>query len=140
MSSSATVAEVSESANKYPKKAALIAGDEQVNYAELMGRAQSAGARIAEHAAGRNVGILLPNSLDFAPYFLGALWAGKTAAVLPTLAPAALLKFMSAEAQLATVFTSTDLAPRLAEAGVAHSVIDVGYPTASDSSPQPRNH
>lgn len=119
--------------------AALIAGEQQVSYAQLIRQAQSAGAHIAERAAGSNVGILLPNSLDFAPYFLGALWAGKTVAVLPTLAPAPLLQFMAAEAQLAAVFTPADLAPKLAEAGVAHAVIDAAYPTSSDFSPQPRN-
>jgi len=140
MNSSALVAAVRESARRYPEKAALIAGEQQVSYSELLRRVQSASAHIAQQATGKNVGIFLPNSLDFAPYFLGALWAGKTVAVLPTLAPAPLLKFMFAEARLATVFTSGDLAPKLAEARVTHRVIDEGYPTSSDFSPQPRNH
>src|SRR5271169_623078 len=140
MNSSAIVAAVRESARRYPEKAALIAGEQQVSYSELLRRVQSASAHIAQQATGKNVGIFLPNSLDFAPYFLGALWAGKTVAVLPTLAPAPLLKFMFAEARLATVFTSGDLAPKLAEARAAHRVIDEGYPTSSDFSPQPRNH
>src|SRR5271167_2866405 len=126
MNSSAIVAAVRESARRYPEKAALIAGEQQVSYSELLRRVQSASAHIAQQAAGDNVGIFLPNSLDFAPYFLGALWAGKTVAVLPTLAPAPLLKFMFAEARLTAIFTSADLAPRLAEAGVPHAVLDPG--------------
>src|SRR5271169_3378377 len=124
MNSSAIVAAVREVAETFPAKTALIAGQQQISYAELLRRAQAAGAHIAQQAAGENVGILLPNSLDFAPYFLGALWAGKTVAVLPTLAPAPLLKFMFAEAQLTTIFTSADLAANLAEAGIPRAAID----------------
>src|SRR5215469_4158202 len=129
MNVSKIVAAVRESAERYPDKTALIAGEQQITYAELIRQAQSAGAQIAKQATGANVGILLPNSLDFAPYFLGALWAGKTVAVLPTLAPAPLLKFMFAEAQLAKVFTSSDLARKLAGAGVPHEIIDNQYPS-----------
>ncbi len=132
METSAIVAAVQDAAEKFPQKVALIAGEQQLTYSELIQRSQSAGAHIAQHATGENVGIFLPNSLDFAPYFLGALWAGKTVAVLPTLAPAPLLKFMFAEARLATIFTSAELAPKLAEAGVPHVVIDITYPTMSD--------
>ena len=139
MNTSAIVAAVREASEKFPEKVALIAGEQQVRYSELMRRAQSAGAYIAHQATGENVGIFLPNSLDFAPYFLGALWAGKTVAVLPTLAPAPLLKFMFAEARLTAIFTSADLAPKLAEAGVPHVVIDASYPTMSDLTPQPRS-
>jgi len=140
MNSSAIVAAVREVAETFPAKTALIAGQQQISYAELLRRAQAAGAHIAQQAAGENVGILLPNSLDFAPYFLGALWAGKTVAVLPTLAPAPLLKFMFAEAQLTTIFTSADLAANLAEAGIPRAAIDTIYFTMSDFAPQPRNH
>ena len=138
MSSSAIVAAVSASAAKYPEKPALIFADQQVSYAELVRRTQSAAAHIAQAAGGDAVGLFLPNSLDFPPYVLGALWAGKTVAVLPTLAPAPLLKFMSADARLATVFTAKEMAPKLAEAGVPHAVVDTCYPTASDFAPQLR--
>jgi long-chain acyl-CoA synthetase len=138
MKTSAILAAVRRSADEFRDKPALIAGEQHVTYSELIRRSQSAGAHIAQHAAGDNIGIFLPNSLDFAPYFLGARWAGKTVAVLPTLAPAPLLKFMFAEARLATVFTSADLAPKLGEAGVPHSILDASYPTASDFQPQPQ--
>jgi long-chain acyl-CoA synthetase len=45
---------------------------------------------------------------------------------------------MFAEAKLATVFTSEDLAPRLAEAGVPHILIDTAYPSTPEFAPQPR--
>jgi len=140
MNTSAIVAEVRQVAEKFPEKVALIAGEQQVSYSELIRRSQSTGGHIATQAAGENVGIFLPNSLDFAPSFLGALWAGKTVAVLPTLAPAPLLKFMFAEARLTTIFTSADLAPKLVEAGVPHVVIDIEYPTMSDFALQPCGH
>ena len=139
MDTSILVATVQESAERYPERAALIAGEQRLSYSELMRQSQSAALHIAQETAGDNVGIFLPNSLDFTPYFLGGLWAGKTVAVLPTLAPAPLLKFMSAEAGLAAVFTSSDLAPRLAEAGIPHVVIKTDYPTASDFRPRPRD-
>jgi long-chain acyl-CoA synthetase len=138
MNTSEIIAEVRQAAEKFPEKVALIAGEQQISYSELIRRAQSAGAYVAKQAAGENVGIFLPNSLDFPPYVLGALWAGKTVAVLPTLAPAPLLKFMFAEARLTTIFTSADLAPKLAEAGVPHAIIDTSYPTMSDFALQPR--
>src|SRR5271166_598307 len=138
MDPSAIVAAVREAAEKFPEKIALMAAEQQLTYSDLIGRAQSAGAYIAQRAAGDNVGIFLPNSLDFPPYVLGALWAGKTVAVLPTLAPVPLLKFMFAEARLTTIFTSADLAPKLAEAAVPHAVLDVSYPTMPGFAPQPR--
>ena len=127
MSTSAIVEAVLRAAERFPDRAALIAGAEQISYTELVRRAQSAAAHIAAQSPADNVGIFLPNSLHFPPQVLGALWAGKTVAVLPTLAPPPLLKLMFAEAKLATVFTSEDLAPRLAEVGVPHVLIDTAY-------------
>lgn len=138
MSPSAIVRAVLKAAERYPDRAALIAGAEQLSFAELVRRAQSAAASIARQAPDDNIGIFLPNSLHFPPQVLGALWAGKTVAVLPTLAPLPLLKLMFAEAKLAIVFTSVDLAPRLAEAGVPHVLIDPAYPSAPEFAPQAR--
>jgi long-chain acyl-CoA synthetase len=138
MSPSAIVRAVLKAAERYPDRAALIAGAEQLSFAELVRRAQSAAASIARQAPDDNIGLFLPNSLHFPPQVLGALWAGKTVAVLPTLAPLPLLKLMFAEAKLAIVFTSEDLAPRLAEAGVPHVLIDTGYPPAPEFAPQAR--
>ena len=138
MSTSAIVTAVLKSAERYGDRTALICGEERVSYPELMRRAQSVAAHIAKLAPGENVGIFLPNSIHFSPHVLGALWAGKIIAVLPTLAPAPLLKLMFAEAKLTTVFTSADQAPRLAEAGVPYVLIDPTYPPADDFALQAR--
>ena len=132
------VAAVLKSAERYADRTALICGEDKLSYSELVRRAQSAAAHIAKLAPGENVGIFLPNSIHFPPHVLGALWAGKIVAVLPTLAPAPLLKLMFAEAKLTTVFTSADLAPRLAEAGVPYVLIDPTYPPADDFALQAR--
>ena len=140
MNTSAIVAAVLKSAERYADRIALICGEEKIPYSELVRRAQSAASHIAKFAPGEHVGIFLPNSIHFPPHVLGALWAGKIIAVLPTLAPPPLLKLMFAEAKLTTVFTSPDLAPRLAEAGVPCVLIDPTYPPANDFAPQTRPH
>ncbi len=139
MPTSAIVAAVTAAADRYSGRVALIAGPAQVTYRELVRRSQSAAAHIARNAEGDTIGLFLGNSVDFPPQILGALWAGKTVAVLPTLAPAPLLKYMFAQARLSTVFTTEDLAPRLVEAGLPHVLIDTKYPDAEDFGPQPRS-
>ena len=138
MQPSAIIAAVIAAAKCYPERIAVLAGEERVPYSELIRRAQSAGSHISKSAAGAQVGLLLGNSIEFPPEVLGMLWAGKTVAVLPTLAPAPLLKFMFAEAHLATVFTSQEWAPKLAEAGLPHVLIDTTYPDTKEFAPQPR--
>jgi len=140
MATSAIVAAVLKSAERYADRTALIGGEDKLSYSELVRRTQSAAAYIAKSAAQENVGIFLANSIHFSPHVLGGLWAGKTVAVLPTLAPPPLLKLLFAEAKLGTVFTSTELAPRLAESGVPFHVIDSDYPAATAFAPQPRSH
>ena len=138
MSTSSIVAAVLNSAEQYADRTALIGGEDRVSYRELVRRTQSAAAHITRLAAGENVGIFLPNCLDFPPQVLGALWAGKVVSVLPTLAPVPLLKLMFAEAKLTTVFTSPDLAPRLSEAALPYALIDASYPAAKEFSLQLR--
>lgn len=140
MKTSTIIGAVGAAAERYADRTALIGGEEKISYAELVRRTQSAAAYIAQQSAGENIGIFLSNSIHFPPHVLGALWAGKTVAVLPTLAPAPLLKLMFAEAKLTTLFTSEDLVPRLAEAGLPYVVIDPAYPSAKDFAPQPRVH
>jgi len=124
MPESAIVAAVRATAARVPARIALVAGDQTLTYAELEQRAAAAAAHIAEQTRGDIVGLLFANTPAFAWTFLGALWAGKTVAVLPTLAPPPLLKLMAAEAGLASVLTSSELAARLAEAGVTPLVAD----------------
>ena len=85
MGTSAIVGAVLKSAERYAERTALIGGEDKLSYSELLRRSQSAAACIARLAPGENIGIFLPNSIHFPPHVLGALWAGKTVAVLPTL-------------------------------------------------------
>lgn len=140
MGTSTILAAVLKSSDRYADRAALICGEDKLSYSELVRRTQSVAAHIAKLAPGENVGIFLPNSIHFSPHVLGALWAGNIVAVLPTLAPAPLLKLMFAEVKLTTVFTSPDLAPRLVEAGVPYVLIDPTYPPANDFALQARPH
>jgi long-chain acyl-CoA synthetase len=105
-------------AGKFPDNTALISGDGTMTYRELERRAAASAAAIVERIKGDVVALLMPNSPEFAPLFLGALWAGKTIAVLPTLAPPPLLKMMAMGAGAETIITSQDFVPRLTEAQV----------------------
>lgn len=72
------------SCRNYRDKTALIEGEtgSTLTYGELLGLAESFSARLATATASPNVGILLPNSGEFAVSFLGALLCGKTAVPL----------------------------------------------------------
>lgn len=118
MSHSAIVEAVRAAAARRPEGIALAAPRGSVTYASLD---RSAASVASELAAIREdiVGLLHPNSPGFAEGLLGALWAGKTVAVLPWIAPAPLLKLMAAEAGLRTVLSAAELAPRAVEAGLS---------------------
>lgn len=131
MGESAIVAAVRASAARVPERPALLDAGHSLTYAELERSAAAAAARVAEHARGDNVGLLVGNQPAFVWSLLGALWAGKTVAVLPTLAPPPLLKLMAMQAGLETVLTSGELAPRLAEAGVGALPLDTVAATGS---------
>lgn len=131
---SAIVAAVRGAATRRTDHPALIAGEQTISYAELMRRSAGVAAHVARNAPGHVAGILLPTVPSFAWAFLGALWAGKTVAVLPTLAPAPLLQLMAAGAGLTTVLTSAELAPRVAEAHLTPVIVDQ-IPAASGAEP-----
>ncbi len=118
MITSAIVAAVRRAARVHPDKTAIIADETRITYAQLEKRIAAAASCIAGQVRSNRVGLLWPNSPQFAEMFLGALWAGKTVAVLPTLAPAPLLKLMAMEGQLESVIAPAELRPRLAEVGV----------------------
>jgi len=124
MPESAIVAAVRTQAAKVPERVAVASGEKAIGYAELERRAAAAASRVVEKSRGDIVGLLLPNTPDIVPTFLGGLWAGKTVALLPSIAPPQLLKLMAAEAGLATVLTNAELAPRLVEVGLAPLVVD----------------
>lgn len=118
MPTSAIVSAFRSVVKRSPDKPALISGEQTISYAELERQAAGAAAAIAERVKGTTVALLISNSPAFAPAFLGALWAGKTVAVLPTLAPPPILKLMVGSVRAETVITSEEFVPRLMEAGV----------------------
>jgi len=118
MPTCAIVSAFRTAAARYPEKVALISGDQTVTYAQLESQAAAAAEEISRRVQGDTVAILMPNSLAFAPAFLGALWAGKTVAVLPTLAPPPILKLMVGSVRAETVITSEEFVPRLMEAAI----------------------
>ncbi|MFQ5778079.1 MAG: class I adenylate-forming enzyme family protein [Terriglobia bacterium] len=138
---SAIVAAVRAAGARRPEGIALVSGGETLTYAELERRAAAAASHVAARAHGDIVGLLLPNTLAFVTNLLGALWAGKTVAVLPTLAPPPLLQVMAAEAGLQTILTSSDLAGRLAETKATPVILDPAAATdPAEIQPRERTH
>jgi len=126
---------VRATAAKWPQRIALVCGDEQVTYAQLMARADAAaqallsgrqGAASSAPASddGEVAGLLCGNRPEFAYGLLGALAAKRIVAVLPTMAPPPLLAMMAEEAGVRRVLTTEDMAPRLAEAKVETHTIE----------------
>lgn len=111
MQNSAIVERFRSAAAYHSGRAAILGGGETISYAELERRAARAARRLRQRTGGAMVALLQSNSPDFAPLFLGARWAGKTATVLPTLAPPGLLKLMAAEIGVGLVIASPELAP-----------------------------
>jgi long-chain acyl-CoA synthetase len=139
MSRSAIVETVRAQAAQHPQRAGVVSGETTLHYGELERRASVAARQIAEKTRGDFLGLLLPNTPDVVPALLGGLWAGKTVALLPTIAPAPLLKLMAGEAKLATVLTTAELAPRLTEVGLEPLLADLrGDAGPRDFPVQPR--
>jgi long-chain acyl-CoA synthetase len=67
---------------------------------------------------GPTVALLYSNTPEFAALFLGAVWAGKTVAVLPTLAPPQLLKLMCMETGVDLVITGEAFVPHMVAMGM----------------------
>jgi long-chain acyl-CoA synthetase len=118
MQTSAILQRFQAAVSRYPDRPAIIGTDYSISYSELERRAASVAHRIAERVPGPTVGLLYSNTPEFAPFFLGAVWAGKTVAVLPTLAPPPLLKLMAMETGVELVITSEEFAPSLLSVGM----------------------
>src|ERR1700674_1236675 len=97
MQTSAILKRFQAAASRFPDRPAIIGTDYSISYSELERRAASVAHRIADRVVGPTVALLYSNAPEFAPLFLGAVWAGKTVAMLPTLAPPPLLKLMAME-------------------------------------------
>ncbi len=138
MRESQIVANLRAAAAQRPEAVALASPREAVSYAALE-RGAAAVAALLANVPENVVGLLHPNSPGFAAGLLGALWAGKTAAVLPWIAPAPLLKLFAAEAGLRTVLAAEELAPRAVEAGLAAAITpQLNDPASAHGGPEPR--
>ena len=128
---SAILSAVRAAASRCPEAPALVSPRESWDYGTLERRAAAISSQLTG-IAGDVIGVLHPNSPGFAAALLGALWSGKTAAVLPWVAPAPLLKLMAAEAGFRSVLAAEELAPRAAEAGLEPIVATRGDAAAAD--------
>jgi long-chain acyl-CoA synthetase len=135
MPTSAIVSAFRSVAARFPEKPALISGDQTITYAQLESQAAAAASEISQRVKRDTVALLIPNSLAFAPALLGALWAGKTVAVLPTLAPPPILKLMVSSVRAETVMTSEEFIPRLVEAGIPCWLYEIGTANSPATTP-----
>jgi long-chain acyl-CoA synthetase len=118
MQTSAILQRFRAAVSRYPDRPAIIGTGYSISYSELERRAASVAHRIAGRVVGPTVALLYSNKPEFAPLFLGAMWAGKTVAVLPTLAPPPLLKLMAMETGVDLVVTGEEFVPHLLTVGM----------------------
>ena len=118
MQTSAILQRFQAAASRYADREAIIGTDYSITYSDLERRAASVARRITERATGPTVALLYSNKPEFAPLFLGAVWAGKTVAVLPTLAPPQLLKLMCMETGVDLIITSEEFVPQMVAVGL----------------------
>lgn len=107
---------VREAAATSPDKPALIEGDTTVTWAELDARVSALAAGLGDEA-GRRVGILLPNSIDFAVAYFGSLRAGQVAVPLNTGYTAVELEHQLHDAGVTVLISTTELSARIEPAG-----------------------
>jgi long-chain acyl-CoA synthetase len=140
MQTSAILQRFRAAASRFPDRPAIFGTESSITYSELEWRAAGVACRILERVPGPAVALLHSNSPQFAPLFLGALWAGKTVAMLPTLAPPPLLKLMALEAGAELVVCGPEFAPAMAAVGmpcwVGDTSVEAGF-EAAQVAPQP---
>jgi long-chain acyl-CoA synthetase len=138
MQSSAILQRFRAAASRYPERPAIIGTDSSISYSELERRAASVARQIVERVKSPAVALLHSNSPEFVPLLLGALWAGKTVAILPTLAPPPLLRLMAMEACCELVICGADFEAAMQGVGMPYWVGDSSAESgASPLSPQP---
>jgi long-chain acyl-CoA synthetase len=108
---------VRAASREHPTKPALVDGDRTVTWAELDGLVdRAAGALLgAGRSRGERVGILLPNSIDFAVSYFGCLRAGLVAVPLNTAYTTSELAYQVTDAVVSNVITDSELAALLTD-------------------------
>ncbi|HWC36050.1 MAG TPA: AMP-binding protein [Mycobacteriales bacterium] len=106
-------------------KAALIAGPTTVTWSELDREVDRCAAGLIARgcATGERIGILLPNSIDFAVSYFGILRAGMVAVPLNTGYTAIELGYQLADADVAIVVTDEERAEVLRAAGEVTALV-----------------
>jgi len=115
-----------------PAKAALVDAEITVTWSEFDGLIDQAvgGLRAAGHAPGDRIGLLLPNSVEFAVAYFAVLRAGLVAVPFNTAYTASELSYQLADASVALVVTDTEHTDVLPDLGAAALVV-VGAPSGS---------
>ncbi|HVT20369.1 MAG TPA: AMP-binding protein [Mycobacteriales bacterium] len=116
---------VREAATTAPDKTALVAGAEELSWAQLDQAVDrcAAGLLAGAHPAGSRIGILLPNSVPFAVSYFGILRAGLVAVPLNTGYTPTELGYQLTDADVSLVITDEERAAVLREAGEVASVV-----------------
>ncbi|MGN6473116.1 MAG: AMP-binding protein [Mycobacteriales bacterium] len=116
---------VREAATAAPDKAALVAGSTTVTWAELDQQVDrcAGGLHAGGHPTGSRVGILLPNSVEFAVAYFGVLRAGLVAVPLNTGYTAIELGYQLADAEVRLVMTDAERAGILRDAREATALV-----------------
>jgi long-chain acyl-CoA synthetase len=119
-------------ATAHPAKPALIDEDITVTWAELDALVdQAAGGFLGiGRSPGDRIGILLPNCVEFAVAYFGALRAGLVAVPFNTAYTESELSYQVADAAVSLVVTDTELVGLLPDMGDGGLVV-VGAPTSS---------
>lgn len=137
---------LADSARRYPEHVALALPEEQMDYAELLARSTTVARALVALGIGRGdkVGLLAPNSLEFAAGFFGCALVGAVLVPLNVRYRASELAFVLGHAEVAAVLTTDRVAPRtdfcqiLAEAVPGVADADPTRPLALSSAPQLR--
>jgi long-chain acyl-CoA synthetase len=123
---------VRAAAGDQPQKTALIDGELSVSWAELDAQVDraAAGFRAAGCGSGDRIGILLPNRIEFAVAYFGALRAGLVAVPFNTAYTPPELRFQLADASVRLVVTDTEHVGQLADL-TEDSLVVVGAESGS---------
>jgi amino acid adenylation domain-containing protein len=117
---------VREQASHRPEATAVIVGEDQVTYAELVARAGELAARLREMGVGPEVAVALcvERSVDLIAGALGILEAGGVYLPLEPDHSAARMAFILEDARVAVVVTQERVVDRLPETGVPALLLD----------------
>src|SRR5579875_2001945 len=101
---------VSRSADRHPEKIALIDGERALTYRELQAAIDRVAANLEARVPGRGerIGLLLPNSLEFAIALFAILRAGHVALPLSTAYTAGELAHQVTDADARLILTDTE--------------------------------